>query len=547
MKKSKLISGILSIFLSTTLLAGCGGNKSNEKVSNDPVDVNVTADTELKLPISEEKITLKVWMPFSSTIIQNLSENLAFQEMEKRTNIKIEFIHPAAGQENEQFNLMIASDELPDIIINAPTYPGGPDKAIDDGVYLRLNDYIDKYAPEYNAIRKTNKDIERQTISDSGNIWSFACVQLDKEPSWSGAFLRSDWLKELNLEMPTTIDEWHNVLTEFKNKKNVEAPLLLPVDWRWASNDTFVGAFGVSNSFFNENGTVKYGPIEPGYKDFLTTMNQWYSEGLLDKDFATRDNKSRDALFSSGKAGAGIEGYGAFGPYLASGKTSDPNFALAAAPMPSLNKGEDVHLRQTNPYVRDYYGVVTADSKYAEEAVKWLDYAYTEEGFLLYCYGVEGVSYNMVDGEPGIDKNFFPEGIKNSGKHPEFTDALTNDPTGLDFWDIYQKYKVHVGPFIRNPLSYGELSDEILNSMETWGASKDDYVMPPVTLSADENKAAAPIMSEVQTYQKEMMYKFIMGLEPISKFDEYVEQLKALGVEEAIGYKQNALERYNAR
>ena len=96
-----------------------------------------------------------------------------------------------------------------------------------------------------------------------------------------GPIVRKDWLDELGLSMPETIDEWHNVLTQFKEKKGAAAPLAYHDNM--LRNGDFIGAYGIKMDFFIENGKVVYGPYDKRYKDFLTTFAQWYKEGLIDK------------------------------------------------------------------------------------------------------------------------------------------------------------------------------------------------------------------------------------------------------------------------
>ena len=102
-----------------------------------------------------ETPTLTYWTNLSSTdasVMSSLDDNLYMQELQARTGVDLEFLHPAVGQENEQFSLLIASGELPDIIEwNWSGYAGGIQKAIDDGVILPLNDLIAQYAPNYAA------------------------------------------------------------------------------------------------------------------------------------------------------------------------------------------------------------------------------------------------------------------------------------------------------------------------------------------------------------------------------------------------------------
>lgn len=122
-----------------------------------------------------------------------------------------------------------------------------------------------------------------------------------------GPVIRKDWLDELGLPVPETIDEWTTTLKAFKEKKGAAAPISFvgkPRVFNELGNGAFIGAFGVTRDFYLEDGKVKFGPAEPGYKEFLSLFHQWYADGLLDKDVATVDSKVMDANITSGATGA---------------------------------------------------------------------------------------------------------------------------------------------------------------------------------------------------------------------------------------------------
>ena len=115
------------------------------------------------------KITIKWWtnlFPHVSQTATNFGDVPLYQELEKRLNVNLEFIHPAAGQESQSFNIMVASGDLPDIIEHDfTTYDGGPQKAIDDGVIIELDDYL-KDAPNYKKLLDSDSEINKQVITD---------------------------------------------------------------------------------------------------------------------------------------------------------------------------------------------------------------------------------------------------------------------------------------------------------------------------------------------------------------------------------------------
>ena len=503
---------------------------------------------------TDEQLVLSYWHPFSSKLATSLDESIVYQEMEKVTGIKIEWLHPPEGESEQSFNLMIAANDLTDMFYNPPAYPGGPDKAVDDGYYVNLMPMLEDHGMNILKVLESNSEIKRQVLTDEGNLWGIPTIQMEKEPPWSGLFLRKDWLNDLGLDVPVTIADWEEVLVAFKDVEGCEYPLLVKMfDWRWGSNDAFAGAFGASigdnggREWINKDGTVVFGPAEPGYEDFLRLMNRWFEMGLIDPDFATRDKKSHDALFTSGKAGVFISGYGDVGPFTVAGKTSDADFDIVAAPMPIAYEGADMKIRQSNPYNREHRTIISGDCIDKGRALEWIDYTFTDEGFLLFNYGVEGVTYDLVSVDDyGLDGGFFPDSIKATGMKPEYNEFMTNNPEGYDFWDLVSIYKVHHAGMLRNPLSY-LIADSAYDAMEIWSKSSDEWVMPPVVRTADESKRYSDIMSEVKTYYQEMTLKMIMGIESIEGFDAYVKQLKALGIGEAAEIQQAALIRYNNR
>lgn len=504
----------------------------------------------------ESPVTLTCWYPFTSEIIANAADSIVFQEKMNRTGINIEFVHPPEGQAQEQFNLMIASDDLTDIIRNPRPFPGGPEKALDDDYYVDLAPLLEEQAPNIHRVINSDPEIRRQSFSDTGRMWGVPQIQLAEEPPWSGPWVRSDWLENLGLSMPETIDEWEQLLTVFRDQvEGVEAPLIVQFNWTWNSNSAFAGAYGAgfgdnsahSHLWLNKDGRVVFGPSEPGYRDFLGLMNSWYEMGLLDEDFATRDGKSWEAMITSGRAGAIVAAYGSIGPWLAAGRSMNPEFSLAPAPMPVVNKGDELHIRNASPNIRDNRGVVTAACENVPVAMEWFDYNFTDEGFLLMCYGVEGVSYTMEPmGDFGFDADFFPRSIRAGGEKPMFTDFMVNNPDGIDFWDLVGHYKVHNGPMLRNPMSY-VMAPEAVEAMQIWGEAGSDWVMPPISLTEAESSRYAQIMADVQTYYTEMTLKFIMGLEPLRNYNAYLSQLEALSVGEARDIRQAALDRYMSR
>lgn len=507
--------------------------------------IGVMAETESPtLPITEEPITLTVFTELAdraASSLTNYGEMIAFQELEKRTNIKLEFQHPPVGQVKEQFNLMIASGDLCDLIDYAwNTYPGGPTRAMEDGIALQLNDLQAQYAPNLQAIIEAFPSVGTDTMTDSGAYYMFPFVRVTQADRMSGGFqIRKDWLDKLGLEIPTTLDEWHTVLTAFKNgdpNGNGEADEIPFLNLSTANYIEYLTcAWGIKYGYYVVDGQVKFGPYEPEFKEYLTTLNTWYTEGLLDPDFLATDRKTFDAKVTSGQAGAYYGLLNSFmGTYTGIMKDADPEFNLRQAPVPIAPDGKLYNFEDTAARVAPGSGyVISPTNPYPVESAKLLDYFYSEEGALLLNLGIEGVTYNMVDG------------------YPKYTELITDNPNGLSLDRAICAYTPAgaTGRLYQDPRYWEQMMayDNQKEAMQILTTASTERVLPPITPTPDESIQLASIQSEVDTYVDEMFARFVMNQEPLENFDNYIATLKSLNIEEGIAIQQAALERYYQR
>ena len=169
--------------------------------------------------------SIKIWMP-NTVQISGFTDSSQFpskEDFEKNLDVKIEYIFPTRGQEWQQFNILLASKALPDIVqFYWQDVTGSPDKAIDDKYILGMDEeFLKKNAPDFLKTIKENEKYEKLVKTGSGKFYAFPKL-LDAEEGknlplyTNGYMMRADWLKDLNLHVPETIDEWYNVLNAFK-------------------------------------------------------------------------------------------------------------------------------------------------------------------------------------------------------------------------------------------------------------------------------------------------------------------------------------------
>lgn len=341
------VSLIMSFVLALTGCSGGGGKSDSDQ--NGEADPAKTQQEGTPKEVGYPE-SLTYWVTLNSNAsatLQNAGEIKAYQKLEEMTGTKVQFQHPPAGSEQDSFNIMVSSGDLPDVIEhNWSAVSGGPDKLIGDGTLIRLNELIDQHAPNLKKVLDENPEYRKMITSDDGNIYVFPFLRGDDYLlTYNGLIIRQDWLDKLGLGMPETIEEWHTVLTAFKNDdpngngQADEIPLRLDPG-QLSMNKAFLGAWGITDSFYQVDGVVKYGPIQPEFKEFLQTMSRWYAEGLIDPDYLSGDSNLWDAKITNNTLGAftGYTGSG-IGRYLQMMEGKGGGFDLAGAPNVALKKG----------------------------------------------------------------------------------------------------------------------------------------------------------------------------------------------------------------
>ena len=491
----------------------------------------------LGLPLSEEKVTLTFWWPQAKDLgeLSSPGESELIQYLEEITNVHIEWIVPANGSEETAYQLLFTSDEMPDIVMQSRSpylvYRNGQDAAIDDGYFVDLNDYLD-CMPNYLAFLETQPSYKSMVVTDTGK--REAIYQSFYRPceTESGIVIRKDLLDKAGLPLPVTYDDWHTVLTAFK-EMGVYAPLYLMNNGATTYNEWSAG-FGVAQGFYNEDGTVKFGAIQDSWKQYLMLMNQWYAEGLLDPDFmartGTRTDKDTELLYSD-NIGTWYDWTTRCDANYVQRGAQNPEFLALGVMPPKMNAGDVTHLRSNDICTSARYSV-SATCEHPEIAVRWLD--------LFFCWDIaQDANYGMDDGRS------FNYG--EDGKRYLNSEFRYNNPEGVSSSAFFAKYG-----FKDPPLRIQDFQQDIFlplqrASMENWTdpTALDDWDMPTnLTMTADEANTYNMVMADVTTYVNENAVQFITGAKSFDEWDAYVETIRGMGIDEVTTIEQAALDRY---
>ena len=521
---------------STPASSGTSNSGTSNAGSNEPAE-----PVELTLPLTDEQVTMTMFI--SSSMIpktmQDAGQILAFQELEKRTNVHWEYNMPSEAAEAEAFNLLFVDNTYPDVITakSLAAFTGGPDKYIEMGVVLDLVGIGLENAPNYMAALRTDDECIRGAYTDTGYLPAFRQVLKEKQPCYLGLLARQDWLDDVGYtKTPETFDEFHEMLLALKGKSSGQTMYLAST----AGTDAdFLQGFQTSAGLYLDHGTVKYGPQTQGFKDYLAMMSQWYGEGLIDEGFAARIHFYVDMnMFVGGEVAVYPHVYTMIDMMDMIGKSGDPNFSIKVLPYPKQTAGMK---RYTNTgAVESILGgscaVITSSCVNPTLCMRWWDYLYSEDGSLVANYGVENESYVMENGMP------------------KYTEIVTANPDGLSEADAAKAVSLNPQvPFLydwRREIT-STISEKALSALEIWDADWDrenSYSLPSVTLTDDESREYTSTYNDISTLVNEFSAGVIVGNKNLdAEWDGFQQQLISMGIEKCIQIQQTAVDRYYAR
>ena len=577
MKTRKFLALLLTCLMASSALAACNsgntgsssGTESSGAASSEAessgeesgsTSAGLTSDVvngetnQQTYPLTEETVTLTYWYPNAGSMAElaDFNDSYFFKWYEELTNVHIDFIVPAAGSEAEAFQLLFASDSMPDMVYSYPnqttySYRAGQDKAIEDGYFIDIAEYLD-YAPNYLSWLANNDDLRKASYSDTGKLYGMWGVWsgMDSEHTYAdyGLAIRQDFLDKVGMEVPTTYSEWEAVLTAFKDELGIQAPLY--TSKFGIDQGEMMAGYDTAPYWYQRDGVIQYGPMDDGYRDYLVMMHDWYEKGLLDPDFATRSSSGVTAdndMILNDKVGA-LTDYGTrLGDTYVSRGATNTDFNLVGAPQPTKDPDDPTYVEpayRDNTYTMMVSGVcnsVSADSENIELAVRWLDGFYAEEIALNANYGTEEYEGTV----------WHNDDTTSTGRIIDY-DYRYSNPDGKSSGMILVEYSAK-NPPVRYEGMQVECSPQVKkDGYEIWKLYEPVNAVPTrITPTSEEGTEFASLYTDIETYVQECNVKFIMGQMSLDDYDSYRDTLTQMGIDRCIELRQAALDRYNAR
>jgi putative aldouronate transport system substrate-binding protein len=545
MTGKRLLSLMLVALMLVSALSGCG-TAGTPAASSAPAaaESSAAAASSEAAPSTEaaKDVTLVWWVGQGYTLNEayaNAADSPFHAGLIEQTGINIEWQFPTAGTDSTQaFNLMLASDTLPDIIFN--NVMADAERYMEEGVIRDLTEYIADYSPAYYAHLQSNPAYDKSMKTDSGKYYGYGFFREDGgwNDTYLGPVVRQDWLREAGLKEPKTIADWDNVIRSFKDKYDAT----LSFAWSRFRATGISGAFGAYGAadakyYVDPNGKVQLAQAQQEWVNYMVQLNKWWEDGLIDQDVLTLDDTAARAKALNNAMGISVTSMGQLTNWDADAKGAGNGAEWTGLQYPTGDDG-------TLSMVFGGYGIGNVASVITtactddelKTAMGLLDYAYTEEGNLYWNYGTKGVSWDY-----------------DANNEVQYLPLVTEDPDGLN--NAISKYggSTWSGSCIQaTRLLYLKNSEVSIAANDLWFYPNEEvsakWTIPTgVTFTAAESTQLDEMANTIGTFVSETAVKYITGEGDPAGFDKYLDQLNSMGLPKVLEIYQAAYDRFMAR
>lgn len=510
-----------------------------------PLTAALLAGTALAGPAFADGHLLIVDEPLELTIQMNHVRYPTYQEdwpveVAARAMTNIHLVDDTVGanmrtDENtgktEALNLMLAGGVIPDIVgssrIKDFVNQYGP-----EGAFFPLNDLIDEHAPNLAAYFAERPEIAAAISAADGNMYYIPYLPDGKYGR--AYFIRTDWLEQLGLERPESVEELEAVLIAFRdgdpngNGMADEVPyfarqwpelirLVTLWDGRSSGSDTY-------HDFYVEDGMLLHPYAQDGYREGISNLARWYDMGLIDAEIFTRGSSTRDYLLGENLGGMTHDWFASTSGYNTTLAGEIDGFAFEALAPPASVSGVRMEEHRRIPIKPDGWAI-GGTNEHPVETIKYFDFWFTEEGRRLANFGVEGQQYTMVDGAPTFTEEFLTNG-------EPVNNQLYRLGAQLQARGYFQDYRYEEQWSNEFALEGIALYDE------------GDYLVDQflgVAFNAEEQRVYDRTFASIRDYMLERQQGWILGNSDVNDdWDAYIATLNDMGYQELLEVMNSA-------
>lgn len=546
----QVIAATLAAGMALSLTA-CGGKDSVELNSGELQEVDLA---DLQFPL-KEKATLTGMTSFPANTESNPNNRTIFKRLQEKTNVEIEWTAIQSDQWGDKITLNMANPKtLTDFIFTAGFGDSDLLKYADQGIIIPLEEYIDAYMPNLSAVFEKYPEYRTMSTDSEGHIWALPWIeQLGSEKTAiqtidNMSFINKKWLDFLGLEMPTTVDEFEQVLIAFRDHAS-ELQAEFNIDGSIIPMSCIVNDGGqdpciLINGFGEGYGDADKGrhiavtddlkvicsATQQGFKDGIAWLHSLYEQGLIDPEAFTQEWST---YVSKGKSGR----YGV----CFSWDVANIDNLQDWVPLPALTADTRNITPQNGSFTSGYDRgrcVVTAVAKNPALVCAWLDQMYDPFQSPQNNWGTYGE-------DDGFD--IFELGENENGeemlKHAPLGDASPvevreAEAVGGPLAILDEYYGVYVTCPDDAQYRLDWIKDYYTPDMNT------KYVYPNVFMSQEDTEELSNLMADISKTINANKSDWIMNGFTDADWDQYLKDLDAYGLQDYLAIFQKYLDAF---
>ena len=432
-------------------------------------------------------------------------------------NAEIIFITAPTTAYAEKLSSVLASKDLPDIVSFSTLDASVAETWVKQGALLPLDELIDAYGQDYASwIHDDNK-----LFISKYDGQSYFLYQFNSFPYMNTVCVRQDWMDKLNLETPTTLEGWIEVWRAFRDQDPNGNGLKDEYPLSMTFKSILFSAFDIqgynSGTFaIDTDGALKPIYEHQNYLAWLETCQELYAEGLIDPEYMVRDDTTYKQLMITGITGMNSNPGNECSSFTQSMRETCADAVLAPVPPIAANNGSKGSIMGRSPLAQ--CTGITSTAKDPEGCMQLLNYLFTDEGYTLTNFGVEGVTFDY-------DANNMPK------LRPEYSTwadlrAWGMNPISLIHpWNGDQFLQVTLGG-----KTYDELDDVEKLAYHGYFDTA-EYVYYDLPSAVFSGEAYTEYGTEVMTELRDMENNVIMGLATIDDFMNLLNEMKSYALD----------------
>jgi len=391
--KADWIKKTIGLALVFTTLLGCGLETASE---NDSI-------------IDEDTVTLD-WYINYSWFNTGWGSNIVSRTITENTGVNINFITPQ-GNEEEKLNAIIESGSMPDLITLGWWEPQVNELIQKDMVYA-INELADEYDPYFYQV-SDEQAVSWYTQND-GNIYGYPSSSVTPEDvenndnigSNQTFLVRKDIYEAIGSPDMTTIEGFENAVKKAKEMfPQVDGKPLIPIGAHLFDDSGNVSFDQYIQNFlavpYEKDGQLYDRNTDSEYLQWLKMFRRLNEEGYLATDVFIDQRTQMEEKIAEGRYFCMLYQYTDMADQQKILYSKNPNSIYIAVDGPKNKNGDD-HVLPTNTASGWTVTMISKDCKDPGKAIQFIDYLISEEGQKLVYLGVEGITYDMVDGKPVI-------------------------------------------------------------------------------------------------------------------------------------------------